>query len=204
MSDNQHEKRGKDDASLPPLWVGIDPGTIKAGVAFINALDGSPVAVYGVDMNKTAAMADRNLCFVRAIQMMHHMERAVGGGVESQYVGKNKQTALAIGRAAGWATTMLHVMGVHEQSLVAPAAWKAGYTGNANASPAEYTRIAEIDMQSAGLPALRDTGAAEDKAAALGVARFTWSQWRTTEAATLVLMPYREDIAFTTVQEGWR
>jgi crossover junction endodeoxyribonuclease RuvC len=138
-----------------PYLLAIDPASKVIGWALITLQDtyatkAGEVVASGVWVLKGETVFERLKDLIGQLVDWEYTEQIQGFAIERQWLGKNIQTALTIGRARGWVeAAFASAVDIRIWIELTPAEWKGEFTGNYKAdkeATMETCRIRGIDI----------------------------------------------------------
>lgn len=133
---------------VPRRVLGIDPGTIKMGWSVVELRDRSISHVAGGTLRppRRAALAQRLGVLLGALEGLLDEHEPAAVAVEAAFVGRNPQTALALGQARGLpiAVASRHGLSVHE---FPPSVVKRAVSGSGRASKQQVRLMVQQLLQ---------------------------------------------------------
>lgn len=147
------------------LILGIDPGTIITGYAIIKVESHDFIAIdYGcIKPNIKMKLTDRYLFIYNGIEELLEKYKPEALAVETQFVGKNPQSAIKLGMARGVIILAAKKRGIPVFEY-APTKAKLAVSGNGRASKAEVQKMVQLLLKLSKIPT------PEDAADALSIA----------------------------------
>lgn len=138
------------------LILGVDPGTIATGYALLQIGRPHKVIDFGcIRPPKSEALPKRYHILFKSIEALIEKYKPKVLSVETQFVGKNVQSALKLGMARGVIVlaASLHQMEIFEY---APTRVKKAVVGNGRASKEQIGKMLQMLLQLKELPAPED------------------------------------------------
>lgn len=157
-----------------PLFCGFDPGSRHVGWCLLTLDDGLIIDLGAWRLPTDDINAVRLPALWRHWHEWPYREQVTAAAIETQWVGRNAQSALTIGRARGWLEAWLAASGVTELLGISPVEGKLALAGNADADKEAMIRVAGLLTSLDHIP----TSLHEHAADALGIALAGRAQWR--------------------------
>ena len=147
------------------LILGIDPGTIITGYGIIKVKGHDFIAIdYGcIKPNIKMRLTDRYLFIYNGIEELLEKYKPKALAVETQFVGKNPQSAIKLGMARGVIILAAKKRGIPVFEY-APTKAKLAVSGNGRATKSEVQKMVQLLLKLSKIPT------PEDAADALAIA----------------------------------
>ena len=143
--------------TIPSIFIGIDPGTLKTGYGIIAVAGAVYRAIdYGcITPPPKEMLSKRYLIIFNAIEELLERYRPEALAVETQYVDKNVQSALKLGQARGMAIIAARRKGIPIYEY-APTQAKKAVVGKGGASKAQVQAMVQVLLELKTAPTPHD------------------------------------------------
>ena len=148
---------GKPDAQLERIVMGVDPGSVKAGIAVIRSVAGRMEVVSSRTLRfpNTERHEDRLVAFHDAVAEAVETYSPIACGIETPVYGVNPSSMLKLGRAQAAAILAARSRDVPIFEFM-PKAVKKAVTGNGNATKEQVAYMLRSIMATPELPDSKD------------------------------------------------